>query len=73
MVFTSTRPDERDLFIDSCFLFKIKNCYNLKSSRAVRIEITYLTKGVERLKTKNCGSKNKGKEIKKTVGTGAGC
>jgi hypothetical protein len=39
----------------------------------VRIEITYLTKGVERLKTKNCGSKNKGKEIKKTVGTGAGC
>jgi hypothetical protein len=65
------RPRERDLFKDSNFLFKIKKCNHLKSSRSVRIEITYLTKGAKREKQKIADGRIN--ERKKIVGTGAGC
>jgi hypothetical protein len=70
VVFTSKRPKKNDLFKDSDFLFKIKKCYHLKTSGAARTEITYLTKGMERLKTKNCGWKRERTEIKKLLGRG---
>jgi len=55
--FLQKKPKERDLSKDSDFLLKIKKCNHLKSGRAVRIEITYLTKGVKRKKQKIVGGR----------------
>ena len=53
------------------FFFKIKKCKPLKSGRAVRIEITYLTKGVKRKKKqKIVGGRINERNKKKLLGRG---